>query len=119
MRLPLSGALLTKKSNRKTSKRFLGEGRSPSMVFRKPFPQVLALCFALGIWSLSAFAQTGETRLRFTMQSAEASEVSYLPDGPEIISTASMEELRPTRALALAVGSTSVSPGLIKFQPQI
>ncbi len=89
------------------------------MVFRKPFPQVLALCFALGIWSLSAFAQTGETRLRFTMQSAEASEVSYLPDGPEIISTASMGELRPTKALALAVGSSSVSPGLIKFQPQI
>ena len=119
MRLPLSGALLTKKRNRKTSKRFLGEGRSPSMFLRKPFPQVLAMCFALGIWSLSAFAQTGETRVRVVEQSADVNEDSCSPDDPVIVSTAPVEELKPTKALALTGGISSTTPSPIKFQPLI
>ena len=119
MPLPLSGALLTKEKNRKTSKKFFGEGRSLSMLLRKPFPQVLALCVALGIWSLSAYAQTGETRARVLEQSADLNEISCSPDDPVIVSTASAEELRPTKALALVGGISSATPGLIRFQPSI
>src|SRR6266850_5998471 len=89
------------------------------MLLRKPFPQVLALSFALGICSLSAFAQTGETRARAIAQSADDNEISCSPDDPVIISTASAEELKPTRTLALAGANSSVSHGLVKFQPQI
>ena len=89
------------------------------MVLRKPFPQVLALSFALGIWSLSAFAQTGETRARVIAQSADVNELSCSPDDLEIVSEAPAEELKPTKTLALAGGINSISPGLVKFQPLI
>ena len=89
------------------------------MLLRKAFPQVLALSFALGIWSLSAFAQTGETRVRVIAQGADVNELSCLPDDLEIESAAPAEELKPTKTLALAGGINSVSPGLVKFQPLI
>jgi cell wall-associated NlpC family hydrolase len=89
------------------------------MSLRKPFPQVLSLCFALGIWSLSAFAQTGETRPRIIVPSAEVDAVSCSLDDPVSVSTASVEELKPTKALALAGSISSASPGLVKFQPLI
>jgi cell wall-associated NlpC family hydrolase len=92
------------------------------MLLRKLFPQALALCFALGLFSFPAFAQTGETRVRVTPQNADTDEATVFPD-PIIISTAAPEDLKSLRASEKTVISAGINreitPSLSRFQPLI
>ena len=86
------------------------------MFSRRLFPYALALCFGLGL-SCSASAQTGEIRPRLVQQNVDTDEPSCSPDDPIIISTASAEAAKPTKAIDWASSTSSATPGLVKFQP--
>jgi cell wall-associated NlpC family hydrolase len=77
------------------------------LLLKKLFPYALAACFALGIFPLTAAAQSGEARHR---QAAPTFETINLPapdaDEPVIISLASAEDINRARPLAEKNGST-------------
>jgi len=92
------------------------------MFSRKLFPYALTVCFGLGLSSASA--QTSETRPRLVQQNlvqqnVDVNEPFCSPDDPVIISTASSEDAKSTKATDWASSTNSVGPGLIKFQPLI
>ncbi len=88
------------------------------MLLRKPFPQALVVCVALGIWSLSVAAQTIDTRSRVITQGLE-NDISSAPDDPVIISTAAVVDSKPKKAIELTGTVNSPGPSFLKFQPLI
>jgi peptidoglycan endopeptidase LytE len=86
----------------------------------KMFPYALVVCCAVGLYSVSATAQSSDARSRQINQSAPDAEVLCLNNDPVIISVAESEaaiageELKPTRSLI-----TSASAGLAKYQPSL
>ena len=77
------------------------------MRLKKLFPYALAACFALGLFSLSAEAQTGETRQRLVAHTTETYDLSALDDDPVIVSLAAAEDINVARPSS---AKTSGSP---------
>lgn len=80
-------------------------------------PRALAVCLALGIYSLTALAQTSDTRPRIIKQTAQIGEPYVADDDPTIISIAdgtsrAVEELKPGKTLL-----TSSTFALARYQP--
>lgn len=87
------------------------------MLFKKLFPYTLAACFALGISSLPAAAQNGETRQRQVAHATKTLEISPLDaDDPVIVSLASPEDIKASKP---AVPSAAKSVGNVQFQQLI
>ena len=80
------------------------------MLLKKLFPYALAACFALGMFPVSAAAQSVEARARNTTQATPTLETINLPapdaDDPVIISLASAEDINRAKPLAEKGGST-------------
>jgi len=74
------------------------------LLLKKLFPQALALCFVLGIYSQSATAQTEELRPR---QVASINELNRNPldeDEPVLISLASAEDINRAKSFVAKTG---------------
>ncbi|HSE32987.1 MAG TPA: C40 family peptidase [Pyrinomonadaceae bacterium] len=67
------------------------------MVFHKLIPRVLTATLAIGLWSISAFAQSSDTRPRVLSNPPDVNEISCSPDDPVVISTADVAEARPAK----------------------
>src|SRR3984893_522371 len=88
------------------------------MFLRKTFPCALVLCSAVGLSSLSAFAQNA--RPRQISQAAKINDTSSLGDDPVIISVADNEEARAVEeAKPIKTLITSSSATLPRFQQLI
>lgn len=75
------------------------------MLFKKLFPQALALCFVLGIYSQSATAQTEEMRPRQVAQTRPSLNLTPLDeDEPILISEASPEDINRAKSFAAKSG---------------
>jgi cell wall-associated NlpC family hydrolase len=68
------------------------------LLLKKLFPYALAVCFALGIYSLSATAQTEEIRQRQVAQTNESLNLTALDEEPVIISLASPEDINRAKS---------------------
>ena len=88
------------------------------MVLHKLFPRILAASFAIGIWSISAAAQAGDTRPRVPISTTE-SEIACSPDDPVIISTAEVAEARPVKPAISALVPTTKGAELLRYQPML
>lgn len=75
------------------------------MLLRKLFPYALVACFALGIFTASATAQTSETRQRQIAQIGESSPLPVPVDEPVIISLASNEDIKSARSSGQSWGN--------------
>jgi cell wall-associated NlpC family hydrolase len=71
---------------------------------KKLFPHALAVCFALGIYFVSATAQTEEIRPRQVAQTNEAVNQNTLDDEPVIISLASPEDVNRAKSFTTKGG---------------
>lgn len=69
------------------------------MLLKKKFPYVLAACFALSMFPLTAAAQFGETRQRQVSQTTVSHNLSALDNDPVIVSLASVEEIEASKPL--------------------
>src|SRR5687768_6402207 len=88
------------------------------MVLHKLIPRLLTLSFVIGIWSISALAQTPEARPRVIVNSTEFNDISCSPEELVTFSTASTEGPRtPKLPLTLPALAESKSPGSVKYQP--
>lgn len=75
------------------------------MLSKKLFPQALALCFVLGIYSQSATAQTEEMRPRQVAQTRPSLNLTPLDeDEPILISEASPEDINRAKSFAAKSG---------------
>lgn len=75
------------------------------MLFKKLFPQALALCFVLGIYSQSATAQTEEMRPRQVAQTKPTFNQTPLDeDEPVLISEASLEDINRAKSFVVKSG---------------
>ena len=83
------------------------------MLFKKLFPYTLAACFALGIFSLPAAAQTGETRQRQVKHTTESYDLSALDNDPVIVSLASAEDIKASKP---AVNAPLKKGGNLQFE---
>jgi hypothetical protein len=94
------------------------------MVLQKLIPRILIASLLLVIWSISAIAQSGETRPRVLPSAPDTNEVTCSPDDPVIISTAEVvAEARPTKpavnpAIDLA-GPTVKGSDFLRYQPML
>ena len=75
------------------------------MLLKTKFPYVLAACFALGMFPLSAVSQSGEIRQRQVSQTTVSDNLSVLDNDPVIISLASAEEIKASRPLTTKGGA--------------
>ncbi|HAF14515.1 MAG TPA: hypothetical protein DCK99_12620, partial [Blastocatellia bacterium] len=75
------------------------------MLFKRLFPYALAACFALGIFSQSAAAQTVETRQRQVAQVTETYDLSALDNDPVIVSLASPEDIKASKPITAKSGA--------------
>jgi len=89
------------------------------MVFYKLIPRVLTATLAIGLWSISAFAQSGDTRPRVPSNTADVNEISCSPDDPVVISTAEVAESRPVKPVVGLTGPTVKSAEFLKVQPML
>ena len=90
------------------------------MVFSKLIPRVLTATLAIGLWSISAFAQSGDARPRVLNNNPDINEISCSPDDPVVISTADVAETRPAAKPAVVVaGPTVKSAETIQLQPML
>ena len=94
------------------------KGSSPFMVFYKLIPRVLTATLAIGLWSISAFAQS-DTRPRVPSNTADVNEISCSPDDPVVISTAEVAEARPAKPVVALTGPTVKSAESLKVQPML
>lgn len=85
------------------------------MVLHKLIPRILAASLAIGIWSISASAQTVETRPR-VLSTAGESEISS-PDDPIIISTAEVAEARPVKPVVGLSMPIVRGTDFVRYQP--
>jgi peptidoglycan endopeptidase LytE len=85
------------------------------MVLHKLIPRILAASLAIGIWSLSASAQSVETRPRVLSTAAET-EISS-PDDPIIISTAAVAEARPVKPVVVPSMPIVRGTDFVRYQP--
>ena len=69
------------------------------MLLKRKFPYVLAACFALSMFALTAIAQTGEIRQRQVSQTTVSHNFSALDNDPVIVSLASAEEISASKPL--------------------
>jgi hypothetical protein len=76
------------------------------LLLKTKFPYVLAACFALGMFPLSAVAQSGEIRQRQVSQTIVSDDLSVLDNDPVIISLASAEEIKASRPLTIKSGGS-------------
>ena len=83
------------------------------MLLKKMFPYALAACFALGMFPLTAAAQSSETRLRHIAQTTESHNLSALDNDPVIVSLASVEEIKAPQPF------TTKSEGNLQFRQLI
>jgi len=90
----------------------LKEKKDP-LLFKRLFPYALAACFALGIFSQSAAAQTVETRQRQVAQVTETYDLSALDNDPVIVSLASPEDIKASKPI------TAKSGAPLQFQQMI
>jgi peptidoglycan endopeptidase LytE len=75
------------------------------LLSKKLFPQALALCFVLGIYSQSATAQTEEMRPRQVAQTRPSLNLTPLDeDEPILISEASPEDINRAKSFAAKSG---------------
>ena len=88
------------------------------MVLHKLIPRILTASLAIGIWSISAAAQAGDTRPRVLPATTE-SEVACSPDDPVIISTAEVAEARPVKPAIGALVPTTKGAELLRYQPML
>jgi cell wall-associated NlpC family hydrolase len=90
------------------------------MLIRKMFSCAVVLCCALGLCSVSAFAQKADARSRQVERTARTNDQSCLEDEPVIVSLAenedvnASEEVKPSKALI-----TSGSANLPRFHQLI
>jgi cell wall-associated NlpC family hydrolase len=83
------------------------------LLLKKMSLYALAACFALGMFPLTAAAQSGETRLRQIAQTTESHDLSALDNDPVIVSLASVEEIKAPQPL------TTKSEGNLQFRQLI
>ena len=83
------------------------------MLLNKKFPYVLAACFALGMFPLSAVAQSGEMRQRQVSHTTVSHNLSALDNDPVIVSLASAEDIEASTPL------TTKSGGNLQFRELI
>ncbi len=77
------------------------------MLLKKLFPQALALCFVLGIYSQSANAQSEEIRARQVAQTIPSLNQTPLDeDEPVLISEASLEDINRAKSFVAKSGVT-------------
>jgi cell wall-associated NlpC family hydrolase len=76
------------------------------VLLRKKFPYALAACFALGMFALTAAAQTGEIRQRQVSLVTQSHNLSALDNDPVIVSLASVEEINESKPLMTKSGGT-------------
>ena len=74
------------------------------MRLKKMFPYALAACIALGIFPLTAAAQSGEIRRRQVAQTTESHDLSALDYDPVIVSLASVEEIKASQPVPSKTG---------------
>lgn len=75
------------------------------MLFKKLFPQALALCFVFGIYSQSATAQTEEMRPRQIAQTKPTfNQIPLDEDEPVLISEASPEDINRAKSFVAKGG---------------
>jgi len=90
------------------------------MVFSKLIPRVLTATLTIGLWSISAFAQSGDARPRVLTNTADVNEQSCSPDDPVVISTADAAVSRPTAKPVVALtGPTVKSAESLTIQPML
>lgn len=90
------------------------------MVFSKLIPRILTATLAIGIWSISAFAQTADTRPRVLSNPEDVNELSCSPDDPVVISTAEVAASRPAKPVVAAVtGPTVKNAEVLNIQPML
>lgn len=90
------------------------------MVFSKLIPRVLAATLAIGIWSISAFAQSGDNRPRVLSNTPDVNEISCSPDDPVVISTAEVAEVRPAKPVSGLTTTPTVKGGdFLTVQPSL
>ena len=90
------------------------------MVFHKLIPRVLTAALAIGLWSISAIAQSGDSRPRVLSNTPDANEISCSPDDPVIISTAEVADSRPPKPVGAWPTPTVKGGGeFLKFEPQL
>jgi peptidoglycan DL-endopeptidase CwlO len=74
------------------------------LLLKKLFPYALAACFALGMFPLSAAAQSGETRQGQVAHTTETYALSALDDDPVIVSLASAEDVEASKPVTAKTG---------------
>lgn len=90
------------------------------MVFSKLIPRVLTATLTIGLWSISAYAQSGDARPRVLSNATDVNEQSCSPDDPVVISTAELGESRLAAKPAVALtGPTVKSAESLKVQPML
>jgi peptidoglycan endopeptidase LytE len=95
-----------------------GEGSSPFMVLQKLIPRILVASLAVGVWSISALAQTGEIRPRVVSNTTE-NEISCSPDDPVILSTAAVVEAGPVKPAISPTTPIMPASEFLKYQPSL
>jgi peptidoglycan endopeptidase LytE len=75
------------------------------LLLKKLFPYALAVCFALGIYPLSASAQTEDKGSRQLAQSNKSLNLTPLDAEPVIISLASEEDINRAKSFTVKSGS--------------
>jgi cell wall-associated NlpC family hydrolase len=83
------------------------------LLLKKEFPYVLAACFALSMFPLTAAAQSGETRQRQVFQTTVSHNLSALDNDPVIVSLASVEAIEASRPATIG------SRGSLQFRELI
>ena len=83
------------------------------MLLKKLFPYALAACFALGMFPLSAAAQSGEARQRQVAHTTETYDLSALDNDPVIVSLASAEDIKASQPV------TAKTTGGLQFRQLI
>lgn len=74
------------------------------MLLKKLFPYALAACFALGMFPLSAAAQSSETRQRQIAHTTETYDLSALDNYPVIVSLAAAEDVNASKPVTAKTG---------------
>jgi NlpC/P60 family len=87
------------------------------MVLNKLIPRLLALSLVIGIWAVSAFAQTPEARPRVIGNSTEFNDISCSPEELVIVSPASAEGPRVPKATVNLPLAESKGPESLRYQP--
>jgi cell wall-associated NlpC family hydrolase len=83
------------------------------LLLKKLFPYALAACFALGMFPLSAAAQSGEARQRQVAHTTETYDLSALDNDPVIVSLASAEDIKASQPV------TAKTTGGLQFRQLI